>query len=151
MIVVDRRIRNFFDKAAGSRDVLFSEDPVLNYEQRMRQKAICSFVSNETFQLALDAGCGNGRDFAVHLKISRVVVGLDPSERMLREARKRLEELAEERVHLVLGDVTSPPFKDGSFDLICCSEVLEHVPLLAFRRLQGTFPLFCVHDSDQVP
>jgi hypothetical protein len=35
--------------------------------------------------------------------------------------------IADPRVHCVAGDVTNLPFGDDSFDLVLCSEVLEHI------------------------
>ena len=33
-----------------------------------------------------------------------------------------------DRIHCVKGDVTALDFSDGSFDLVFCAEVLEHIP-----------------------
>lgn len=83
----------------------------------------------------LDVGCGSGRHTAAayHIQDARIMgVDLNPSD--LDKARQRL------RFHDRLGahgggtwafsaaDVTRLPFDDGCFDLVICSEVLEHIP-----------------------
>jgi len=73
---------------------------------------------------ALDIGCGNGQ-FMVFLKDRmkvKKVAGVDISEKAVREARDRGLE-----AHVV--DVSSKnlPFENDYFDLVICSEVIEHV------------------------
>ena len=34
----------------------------------------------------------------------------------------------------VVGDVTNLPFKNGSFDMVLCAQVLEHLPFFSFRK-----------------
>jgi ubiquinone/menaquinone biosynthesis C-methylase UbiE len=89
--MLEKNIRNFFDEYAKLRDVVFSKDPILNYEQKMRQRTIMSLIPNEKFGITLDAGCGNGRDLAIHLKASQKVIGLDISRKMLDEAKKKIK------------------------------------------------------------
>lgn len=64
----------------------------------------------------LDVGCGNG-SFLNPLGDRFRVAGLDVSEEALRHVRA-------ERVVGVASDI---PFPDGSFDLVTCLEVLEHL------------------------
>lgn len=83
----------------------------------------------------LDIGCGPGRHTCEAYRIKdAVVVGADLSIDDLCDARKRLE------YHDALGEhgggtwgisvanVTTLPFADEAFDLVICSEVLEHIP-----------------------
>lgn len=125
--MVRERIRDFFDKNSKVRDKEFKSDPILAYEQEARQSAIRSLL-NDHYSLVLDAGCGNGRDFKMYLSHADKVIGVDFSTGMVREAKRKKENLNGKQVEVLVGDVTQLPFKSNTFDLIVCSEVLEHVP-----------------------
>jgi SAM-dependent methyltransferase len=76
----------------------------------------------------LDAGCGDGRYFHVvaAAPLRERLVGCDISERILATARETASQvgLAPE---LVRANVESLPFEDASFDLVLCTQVLEHL------------------------
>ncbi|MBI5814387.1 MAG: class I SAM-dependent methyltransferase [Nitrospinae bacterium] len=67
----------------------------------------------------LDAGCGPGSMLGYLSKYGRVT-GLDPYPPALEMARKRFAG------PLVMGEIGSLPFADGSFDLVGTFEVLYH-------------------------
>ena len=82
----------------------------------------------------LDIGCGSGRHTAaVHDLGKSFVVGADPNQNDLQQAHSRL------RLHEKMGsgkggswslsaaDVLQLPFDASCFDIVICSEVLEHV------------------------
>ena len=82
---------------------------------------------------ALDVGCGTGH----HLKTSSRVgssFGIDGSAAMLEEARQ-----ATPTAELRQADVQVLPFRDQSFDLVLCIEVLRYLadPERASVRLPG--------------
>lgn len=82
----------------------------------------------------LDIGCGTGRHTAAAYQQPEVsVIGADISHSDLQEARKRLcfhDRLGAHgrgRWTLLMANITALPFEDASFDVVICSEVLEHI------------------------
>jgi 2-polyprenyl-3-methyl-5-hydroxy-6-metoxy-1,4-benzoquinol methylase len=79
----------------------------------------------------LDLGCGEGRHLVGACFAAPVAaVGVDLSVGDLATARRRLEEveLAAGASHrLICGRAEQLPFADHSFDVVICSEVLEHI------------------------
>jgi ubiquinone/menaquinone biosynthesis C-methylase UbiE len=70
----------------------------------------------------LDAGCGDGRHLAAlapELPARRA--GVDLSARILETARARVD------ADFRQASLESLPFEDGAFDLVLCSQVIEHV------------------------
>ncbi len=82
----------------------------------------------------LDVGCGNGRHTAAAFRLPRaVVVGMDTARPDLKKARDRLEFHERLGQHgggiwsLCSADGRHLPFRGEYFDLVICSEVLEHI------------------------
>lgn len=68
----------------------------------------------------LEAGCGTGLVLSRLRPRARQVFGVDLSRGMLAQARRR-------ELEVVQASVTSLPFADASFDLVCSFKVLAHV------------------------
>jgi SAM-dependent methyltransferase len=77
---------------------------------------------------ALDVGCGTGRVAVALARAGFDVTGVDPAEEVISEAG----ELAAEsglKIDYLVGEFshTDSRFADESYDLVVCSEVLEHI------------------------
>lgn len=80
-------------------------------------------ASGQSIEHILDLGCGTGRfSFPLADRFSARVTGIDPSEKMLAEARKK----ARGNVHFMRGAAEEIPLTDGSVDLVFMSMVLHH-------------------------
>jgi SAM-dependent methyltransferase len=76
----------------------------------------------------LDVACGTGnftRDFARSVGASGLVVGIDVSETMLARAVRDTQRAGLEQVAYVRGDAQELPFRDQSFDGVCCFAALH--------------------------
>jgi len=94
--------------------------PLQRYWQRARHRIILGFLSaapSPSHATVLDIGCGSSRI----IQDLPEAIGLDilmPKLRFLRDRHSRL----------VRGSIFSLPFPDGVFDVLICSEVIEHIP-----------------------
>jgi ubiquinone/menaquinone biosynthesis C-methylase UbiE len=76
----------------------------------------------------LDVACGPGnfsREFARVVGDDGLVVGIDASRTMLARGAAELEAAAIENVALVRGDATELPFREATFDGVCCFAALH--------------------------
>lgn len=82
----------------------------------------------------LDAGCGEGRHtWELCKQTGCSVYALDIDDESIKKNRYVLYLMGQKgevngSYHLLKGDVLRLPFKEGTFDSIICSEVLEHLP-----------------------
>ncbi len=123
-----------FDELSVGRDRHIAASPTVGYEQRMRHRFVRECVELARPTRVLDVGCGNGRDAIpiASMRPETAVLGVDISPGMIAEARSCLvghEEGVRRRVRFDVADLSLPgAVEDGTFDLVVCSEVLEHVP-----------------------
>jgi len=76
----------------------------------------------------LDVACGPGnfsRAFANAVGDTGLVVGIDASETMLDRGAAELARSATSNLALIRGDATDLPFRDASFDAVCCFAALH--------------------------
>lgn len=83
----------------------------------------------------LDIGCGTGRHLAAAYGLDQaLIIGADPQPADLKQARSRLQfhrrvgaQGNGSRCHLSAASLLQLPFSNQGFDLVICSEVLEHL------------------------
>tara|TARA_Y100000310_G_scaffold337606_1_gene425133 strand:- start:1324 stop:2052 length:729 start_codon:yes stop_codon:yes gene_type:complete len=76
---------------------------------------------NKNYEKVLDLGCGVGSNFGMLKKYSKSVVGIDYFDKALDYCKgKGYDEIKQ----MSAENLT---FKDNSFDLVLCSDVLEHI------------------------
>jgi len=80
----------------------------------------------EGFHVAADLGCGTGELMSYLKTKAGRVIGVDSSQKMLEEARKRFARQSGD-VDLRLGELEHLPMKDGEADLAVISLALHHL------------------------
>lgn len=125
------KIREYYEKEAlaleNHQKKMYFGDLWNAYWHGTRLQQILKMAEKIKFASFLDVGCAEG----FYLKLLSpstlrskeiCVVGLDIAKSYLAKAKRKAPTAL-----LVLGDAHKLPFKEGSFDLVLCSEVLEHV------------------------
>ena len=115
--------KKHFDAQAAEYD---ARDTVYySREGKISCRDIAALLGDQPYEAVLDVGCGTG--FLIDLlarKRPARYVGLDLSTEMLRMARQKQIAGAE----FVAGTADKLPFKDGSFDIVTCSQSFHHYP-----------------------
>lgn len=108
-------------------------------KQKITTKIVLEVVSelagNTKNKLVLDAGCGSGRFTSFFINEGANVISADTSKNMLKNLMEK-----NHNVKAINANILNLPFKNNSFDLIICSEVLTHLheykrPLAEFKRI----------------
>jgi len=115
----------------------WDEERSLHAADEIVEAAILHVAGQRPYHSVLDLGTGTGRMLQLLAKdgVERAV-GIDNSHSMLAVARANLERAEVRRVDLRQGDVYSPPFEHGTFDLVVIHQVLHFLddPARAVRE-----------------
>jgi len=107
-----------------------SYDTDENLTRDLDQKVTREALANLRFKSILEIGCGTGKNTAFLSQIGTKVYAIDFSQGMIEKAR---EKVRAENVRFSIADITKKwPSEDGSYDLIICNLVLEHIEGLPF-------------------
>jgi ubiquinone/menaquinone biosynthesis C-methylase UbiE len=92
-----------------------------------QQKILTEFLNSIPIRKnwsCLDAGCGIGNNFVTLLKFFNHITACDISREALEYVKRRFKG---SNIKLIQADIRNLPFKDNFFDIIICTEVLEHL------------------------
>ncbi len=95
---------------------------------------VAGHVHDRSIKTILDLGCGTGRfTEALRARFDADVFGIDPSEKMLAQARRKRPDA---RIRYEHGCAESIPLPDSSVDLVFMSMIFHHLedPALAVRE-----------------
>lgn len=106
-----------------------SYDADRNITRDLDQSATASVLGARRFALAVEAGCGTGKNTPLLARISTSVLALDFSPGMLEKARQRVQAA---HVAFHQADLLQRwPCGDASAALVTCNLVLEHIEDIA--------------------
>ncbi len=114
-----RRTMRHYDQQAKVYDVQYLE------EQNAKIESALNSMELKSNELVLDLGCGTGFLFP-HIHKPNLLVGIDTSQKLLREAKKHTKKLS--NTVLILADADNTPFPDNIFDRVFAITLLQNMP-----------------------
>jgi len=121
--------RPFYEHEADFYPISAQEEPAYVHRRNLVRRLLPRDVGPAIF----DAGCADGAMCADLAAWTRAqVVGMDIAWNRTRRARERAA-----RASFLQGDLYRIPFPDGTFPLVVCADLLEHLddPATAMREL----------------
>lgn len=107
-----------------------SYDTDKNLTRDLDQKVMQATLANLHFTSILEIGCGTGKNTSLLSQIGDQIHAIDFSQGMIEKAK---EKVRAENVKFSIMDITKKwTLDDGSFDLIVCNLVLEHIEDISF-------------------
>lgn len=111
-----------------------SKNPLKKFFFKRFENDLISLIAPLNPQKVLDAGCGEGFTLSkfYEFKIGKELEGIDSSEQAVELGKKMYPHLS-----LKIGDIYTLRYIDNSFDIVICTEVLEHLqdPKEALKEL----------------
>lgn len=125
-------IKNFFDNRRSMKKMQIptnykkhtSSDPSRKFFMNRFYKLLIRVLKPLPIQSVLDAGCGEGftLEKLEENNIGKILEGIDNAKEAILIGKKQFP-----RLTLKIGSIYDLPCNDNSFDLVICSEVLEHL------------------------
>jgi len=120
-----------------------SENPLQKFLIENFYKALLQVIGNLGAETILDAGCGEGFTLArlQHKGIAKRFEGIDYSPEAIALGKAMYPSLT-----LKHGDINILPYDNNCFDIVICSEVLEHLerPEKALKEIERVSKRYCL-------
>lgn len=117
-------------------DGLANEDPVCAAHGRCISSALTHtlrrlrvLLNSSESLIVLDAGCGTGEVSNAIANESRIVVGVDFSQRMIEHSRMFSCKSNFSNTEFLICDIENLPFRENCFDRVMCSSVFQYMNL----------------------
>jgi ubiquinone/menaquinone biosynthesis C-methylase UbiE len=114
------KIMQRYDLTAEMYEERYSE------EQNTKYKKALSSINIESENVVLDVGCGIGMFFSKIASISKIVIGVDVSHKLLLKANEQAKTW--DNVLVVQADADYLPFAKSFFDIVFVFTVLQNMP-----------------------
>jgi ubiquinone/menaquinone biosynthesis C-methylase UbiE len=139
-------MRAQFDELAPRWDEMRSGDPFASLQRALE-------AVRGAPKRALDVGTGTGLGaFVIARRFPEAeVVGVDLSERMLEEARRKTPPELANRVRFERADASNLPYPDGSFDLVGLANMIPFFDELARVVAPGGSVVFSFSSGSETP
>jgi len=115
-----RQTKQHYNQSAAVYDAQYYE------EQETKIKTALAELNLKKENLILDAGCGTGLLFPHVAERVKLVVGLDISACIVKEAKKRVKEYLNTAV--IIADTDYTPFPNNTFDAAFAVTLLQNMP-----------------------
>ncbi len=125
------KLENLNPELVSWNDRMYGEHPtpyrgVAGMIEKARLQAVLSFAACQASDRVLEVGCEGGNLLGSLPTVKRIV-GADISGKALQDAQRLLNSQGRDAEFYQLDAQQSLPFACGEFDIILCSEMLEHV------------------------
>jgi len=115
-----REVMLHYDQTAASYDAQYAE------EQNAKMEAALNNIVLEENAIVLDAGCGTGLLFPHIADKTQLLIAIDISRKLLKQAKKRANQ--QSNIALIQADADHTPFKNQTFHAVFAITLLQNIP-----------------------